>query len=52
MGVIAEDNFYFTGTLRENISWGVDNFDSARAELLAEELQLEQDLQNYDTHKL
>ena len=27
IGVITDDNFFFNGTLRENIAWNVEHFD-------------------------
>jgi ABC-type bacteriocin/lantibiotic exporter with double-glycine peptidase domain len=52
IGVITEDNFFFNGTLKENISWNVHNFDEFQADLFAQELQIEEDLENYKEHGL
>ena len=52
VGVITEDNFFFNGTLKENISWNIPNFDDFQADLFAQELQIEEDLENYKENKL
>jgi ABC-type multidrug transport system fused ATPase/permease subunit len=44
IGVISEDNFFRNGTLKENVSWSVPNFDEFQADLFAKELQIEEDL--------
>jgi ATP-binding cassette subfamily B protein len=44
IGIITEENFFFTGTLRENIAWNVPNFDEFQATLFAKELELDRDL--------
>ena len=41
IGVISDDNFFFNGTLKENISWNVHHFDEFQADLFAQELQIE-----------
>jgi ABC-type multidrug transport system fused ATPase/permease subunit len=52
IGVITEDNFFINGTLRENISWNVHHFDEFQADLFAQELQIEEDLENYKENRL
>jgi ABC-type cobalamin/Fe3+-siderophores transport system ATPase subunit len=42
-GVIASDNFYFNGTIRENVSWGFDGYSELRALHFARLLQMEKD---------
>ncbi len=44
LGVIASDNFYFNATIKENISWGMEDFSELRALHLASMLEMERDL--------
>lgn len=52
IGVISEDNFFINGTLKDNIAWNVPHFDEFQADLFAQELQIEEDLENYRENRL
>jgi ABC-type multidrug transport system fused ATPase/permease subunit len=43
IGVITSENFYFNGTIRENISWSLTNYSELKARHFAKTLQLEHD---------
>jgi ABC-type bacteriocin/lantibiotic exporter with double-glycine peptidase domain len=47
VGVITSNNFFVNGTLKENVSWKVPDFDDVEADKMARELQMEEDLRNY-----
>lgn len=44
VGVISNDNFFFQGTLKDNLSWKVRNFDEKIADGLIKDIELNKDL--------